>query len=734
MPSVPTPPPTDASSSPSALARGPLQLAGFILPLLSYAVVWSAFSQLLTWRHSQLIAGAAGGLVLLLLRAIPFNPSSAASGKTPLSIAMVAVVGTVALALPIAHPEIWSAASICLLLAGITVWLWYPPRGFEPFRSAAQASVALAIAMLVPLGLEAIGFSPWHGPGTGLGSGFPLTGAFDQSETLSAALLYSALTLLVAIWPNPLVPSLTRRGAAVLLGLVCIAALLFAPAIPIAATIAFILAAVHGFFWRANASESDEYVRRQTPRYRSGVTVAFIGMLIAFNTPALLVDAEDQVFAHRPYFEASIALDPSWESADPLPQTVEDELRRAEWRAMWSNLPFGAGVGTWLDETLRHFEPTPGIAPDEEPVRQAGWPDQPRSILAAAVTEHGILAGFIWVLMAAGGLLLARLVIRHSAFPTSVASVIGAGPAIGFAFLPGTSQMAPAYALLLSWFLLCAPLARANARAALRLVPAVSSDNDPRKPPRGRIFILLVPAFVVGWFAISHLRWSQQAHRGYLANAEGNLESALQHFQQANQALPHPATLFNEAKLLEALDAGESTERVTAAYEEALSRRPNAPSYLVARAQWRLRQHQAWVEGEEPVDTDTLDELAQRALDDVERALIEAPLWALAHQLRLESLILLGELDEATQRYEESSDRLMSPENRNELRMLRIRQLAWLEEDREAATELLDQAELKPAHPITRYFMQHERGRLVFWEQSRESPYTPAIFHEGHIH
>lgn len=727
--------PSPSSSRPTPLQRVPLLVASLILPLLSYALAWSSFATLLTWRHSQLIAGAAGGLFLLLLRALPLNPCSEASGKTPLSIAMVSLVGTVALALPLAHPELWSAASLALMLSGVTVWLWYPPRFFSPFRAAAQASVALSIAVLIPVVLQLADLSPWHslGSGAGLAAGSrAITGSFDHSETLTVTLLCCTLSLIVAAWPNPRVPRQTQLAAAVMVAVLSVTALLFAPAIPLYASVAFCAAAGLGALWRAGASEGDTLIQDLAPRYRLGAITAAIGMLVAFSSPALLYQNDAQVFADRNHHEATIELDPSWESADPLPATLQSELRRSEWRAVRHHLPFGAGVGTWLDETLRYSQPVIGIAPDAEPIRQAGWPDQPRSLLAAAIAEHGVLAAFVWILMAIGGLLLARLVIRHSRFPTTIASVIGVAPAVGFAMLPGTSQMAPMYGLLLSWFLLCAPLARAEARAAARLVPAESSAGDLRKAPRGRIFILLLPAVVVAWFAFSHLRWSELAAHGYKANREGSPEAALNYFHRANEALPHPATLFNEARLLEHFGGPSANEEIESLYTEALRRRPKAPSYLIARAQWRLRMHEVAV-GDGAAEA-VLRPIVEEALGDIERALQEAPRWALAHQLRLECLILLDRLDEAEQAYNTSFDGLISPQNRNELRMLRIRMLAWKLHDRIAATRLLDEAEAAPAYPITRYFMQHERGRLVFWENSAESPYTLQTFHEGHSH
>lgn len=672
-----------------------------------------------------------GGLLLLLIRAIPLNPASAASGKTPLSIAMVALVGSVALAMPLSHPEIWSAASVTLMLAGVTAWLWYPPRHFEPYRAAAQASVALALAILLPLALELVGFSPWHGRGTGISSGLAVTSTFDRSETLTAALLYTGLALTVAVWPNPLVPRRTRTGAAILLGVVILAALFFAPGLPITAVIGFLIAGAIGTVWRANSSEGDAFVRERAPRYRIGTAIGGLAMLVAFSSPALLLDVEPQVFPTRTYESAVLDLDPGWNTADPLLPAAEAELRRAEWRAVASNLPFGAGAGAWLDETLLELRPVVGIVPDAEPTRQAGWPDQPRSLLAAAITEHGILAAFVWALLAGGGYLLGRLVVRNSMFPTSLAAVLGLAPAIGFATIPGTSQAPPVYALLLSWFLLCAPLARAESRQALRLVPAASTDSDPRRPPRGRIFILLIPALVVGWFALSHLRWSMESARGYQANIESDLPLALAHFERANAAMPHPASYFNEARLLEAADDPTLTPRIEAAYEEALRRRPNAPSYLMSRAEWRLRQHEAIATGPTPHNETAL---VEAALADIEHVLEDAPLWALAHQRKLECLILLDRLEDADAHYTGAMQLLMSPQNRTELRMLRVRQLAWRQGDLDAARALLDEAEVSPSHPVTRYFMQHERGRLVFWENSATSPYSIRNFHEAHRH
>lgn len=726
----------EPSTQPTAFQRSPLLLVSALLPLLAYAVAWSSFSSLLTWRHSQLFAGAVGGLVLLLLRALPLNPSSKASGKTPLSVAMVALVGTVALALPLAHPELWSAASVALMASGVTVWLWYPPHSFAPFRAAAQAAVALSIAILVPVVLEGAGISPWHGPGHGIFGDTPLSGSFDHSNTLTAALLFSAFALVVAAWPNPRVPRRTQLSAIGLLAALCVLALLVARPLPLPATIAFALAAGLGHFWRASTSESDPFVQHQAPRYRQGAFVAVIGMLIAFTTPPLLHAVPDELFPPEASYASSLELDPSWQTADPLPKAVHSELQRAEWRALRHNLPFGAGVGTWLDETLLYMEPVRGVAPDGEPTRQAGWPDQPRSLLAASVTEHGILAGFVWLLVAIGGLLLARLVIRNSAFPTSLASLIGVAPGVGLAFIPGTSQMAPMLALILSWFLLCAPLARAEERAALRLVPAASTHGDPRKPPRGRIFILLIPGLVVAWFSLSHVRWSALAERGYRANDRGELQVAQQYFEAANRWLPHPSTLFNEARLLEMVGSPDAHALIEARYVEALRRRPKAPSYLVARAQWRLRLHQQGVEETHLASGAPARERAwlEAALADLDLALEEAPRWALAQQLRLECLILLERYDEASAAYEHAYAGLISPENRNELRILRIRELAWKHNDREAAKALLDVAEQKPAHPITRYLMQHERGRLVFWENTEESPYSVHTFHEGHQH
>lgn len=721
------------SDRPTIAQRIPLWTANSLLPLLAVAVVWSASPHLLTWRHSQLLAGAIGGLTLLLLRILPVNARGTAAGRTPMAVTMFAVAGMTLLAVMTGHPQLWNGAMVVLMLSGVTAWLWYPPAFFSPFPAAAQAAIALSVAVIVSISLEYFGISPLHYALDSEAKHTFIRGAFDQSQTLSTVLFVSALSLIVAAWPNPSVPPRTRRFSQAMLALTCATGLLIATPIPFSARVAIGLVALVGMFWRPQRAQAENALeaQRTDTRYRWGAITAVLSVVLIFTLPPLL--AQDSPYSEAPSSgpTSTVALDPTWHTTDPLPKALDTALRKAEWRAAIRNLPFGAGVGTSLDEALRYLQPVDGLRNHDEPVTQFGWPDTPRSMLATMITEHGIMALFVWVLITAGGLLLARLVIVHSVFPPAIAQVIGITPGVTLAFLPGGSQMATALAMVLSWFLLCAPLAHAEARSAARLVPAPSTPADHRRAPRGRIIILLVPAVFIAWFAVANLRWSSSAYWGYRANLDGAPDQALEHFHEANRAFAHAQTLYNEARLMERETPG-ATEPIETLYAQAKTLRPRSPSYRVAHAQWLLRRHA--LTARDAQDSAALQALVERAHDDVQEARREAPRWALAHALQLETLILLDRLDDADALYDDLMQTTENEEARNALRLLRIRMLAWKRDDLVAARALLDEALEQPASPTTRDQLTEERALLEMWEATGESPYTLQTFHAGHAH
>lgn len=661
------------------------------------------------------------------------NARGTAAGKTPMAVTMFAVAGMTLLAVMTGHPQLWNGAMVVLMLSGVTAWLWYPPAFFSPFPAAAQAAVALSVAIILPIFLEYFGVSPWHYALHDEANHTVIRGAFDQSQTLSTVLFVSALSLIVAAWPNPSVPPRTRRFSQVMLALTCTTGLLIATPIPFSARVAIGLVALVGMFWRPQRAQAEGALEPQhtDTRYRWGAIAAVLSVVLIFTLPPVLSQDSPYNQARPSGASSTTALDPTWQTSDPLPNELDTALRKAEWRAAIRNLPFGAGVGTSLDETLRYLQPVDGLRNHDEPTAQFGWPDTPRSMLATMITEHGIMALFVWVLITAGGLLLARLVIVHSVFPPAIAQVIGVTPGVTLAFLPGGSQMATALAMVLSWFLLCAPLAHAEARSAARLVPAPSTPSDQRRAPRGRIIILLVPAVFIAWFSIANLRWSASAYWGYRANLEGDTQQALEYFHEANQAFAHAQTLYNEARLLEQRDPA-AIERIDALYAESKTLRPRSPSYRISHAQWLLRRHAA-VARDEPHSAELLI-LAERAHHDVLEARREAPRWALAQSLQLETLILLDRLDDADALYATLMQTTVDEEARNTLRLLRIRMLAWKRNDLNAARTLLDQALAHPATPTTREQLARERTLLEIWETTGESPYTLQTFHAGHAH
>lgn len=721
-----------------AIATFSSRAATILVPLLAFAVTWSAFPTLLTWRHSQLIGGAMGGLVLLLLRGVARTPDSQAAGRTPLAIAMTALVGAVALALPIAHPEIWSAASVALCLTGVTVWLWYPPAGFQPFRVAVHALLAMTAALLVPLLLDALTLSPWRTTQSLSDASRPLAGIFDRSDTLPTALLAVGMGLLVASTTRY---AASTRWAAWLKALIAAtigAQLLVAQPLPLmgvgllaaTATGALILHAANA--WRAQRRGAAPKPSASTPVRPRSMMLLLAALLLASVLPPVIQRANPSLFASGASDTlASSVLDPAWRVADPLPVGLQMELARAEWRAAAANLPFGAGVGTWLDDTLAHLSPQPPMRPDEEPTRQADWPDQPRSTLAAAISEHGVIAAFVWVLIALGGVLLARLILRNTAASWPLVATSASLPAIAFLAFPGATHPAIVLTALLTWFLTCDPLAALEGDHRSRLVPSAVDPGDRRRPPRGRIAIILIPALVVGWFSIGHLRWSRHAALAYDAAASGDASTALRRFEAANRAMPHPATLYNEAALT-ALLGNRAIDHAQMRLQEALRRSPHSPSYGFMSGSLFLRWHQLAMA--EPPNAETEAQMLDYARVELKMAVERAPNWARARLAYIETLLLLGERDATAAAIDDARALLWSAPNRTELLVLEARLHAWLNNDPDTAIDIIDKAESAPAYPATRYMLQGERARLETWKRSGENSYGRTTLHEGHDH
>jgi len=710
--------------------RLPLWLGMSLLPLLSLSLVWSAFADFLSWRHTQLLAGAIGGLALLFLRLIPTNARGTSAGKTPMAVIMFAMISSAMLGLMSGHPQLWHGAMIILMLSGVTAWLWYPPEAFAPFRAAAQASIALSFALLCSFYLELLGWSPWHAALAPHASHDVLRGALDHSQTLSTALFLSSIALIVAAWPNPNVSRITQRLAQITLVLTCITALCWVSPINFPARIAIAVAVAIGIFWRPHLKHTRNHHDR---RYRWGAIFAVFGILVVFTLPPLLSQRSPYANAQPASASAPSTLSTSWRVIDPVPTTIDRNLRQAEWSAALRNLPFGAGAGTSADETIRHLKPDPETHTYEASAAPFGWANTPRSAIATLIIEHGIITVFVWILLTAGGLLLARLVIIHSNFPPAIAQVIGVTPGVAIAFLPGASQMAPALAMVLAWFLLCAPLAQAEARMAARLVPAPSTPSDQRRAPRGRIILLLIPGVFIAWFSIANARWSRSAYRGYTALSHHEHAHALGAFHRANRIRNSATILTQEALLLEQLEPQAATA-IEELYHKALRLQPRSALIHVARAQWFIRTHAAPQASSPGIVTTPHTPSLTRALDDLEIAQRNAPHWEAIAPLKLETLILLDRLDDADAYYAGAMASAQTADEKDALRLLRIRQLAWKRKDLHAAKRLWEEAHNAALHPDAQSMLQSEKELLETWERSGVNPYTEAHFHLGHIH
>lgn len=691
----------------------PLWLGASILPLLSVSLVWSAFSNFLSWRHTQLLAGAVGGLALLMLRLMATNARGTSAGRTPMAVTMFAMISMSLLAWMSNHAQIWHGAMVVLMLSGVTAWLWYPPEFFSPFRAAAHASIALAIAILVPFYAELLGISPWHHALEDASTHRLLRGAFDQSRTLSTASFLTAMSLIVAAWPNPNVPQLSRRIAQAMLVLLSLTALLWISPIFFSARLSIALVALIGVFWRPRRDPEDASTSR---RYRWGSIVAVFGVLIVFTLPPVLSQASP--YAHTAT-ASSVANAPA---DDPIPADIEQTMRREEWRSAWQNLPFGAGVGS-------RTAPSPyGVSSEASgQLERAIHPGQ--SMLATQMAEQGIMALFVWVLITAGGFLLARLVIIHSNFPPVIAQVLGVTPGITLAFLPGGTQMASALAMVLGWFLLCAPLAQAEERRAQRLVPAPSTPEDERRAPRGRIVLLLMAGMVITWFAVANTRWSREAHLGDVAYASGDFDAAYRHLERANTWLPNASTYLNQALLLEQ-HTPEATEAIEALYRDAIAHQPNAARIHTAHAQWVLRWHMRASDPNSTLSHTPKSAELRSALHDVELAQRSKPVAQIVPTLRLEVLILLGELEAAEDAYTDALNAAESEAQRQDARLLYARMFLWKLNDPDSAHRFLDAAEAAAENDAQRARIDDERA----WWAALERPFTAADFHRGHTH
>lgn len=711
------------TSEPLGFARRfPLWLGASILPLLSLSLVWSAFPNFLSWRHTQLLAGTVGGLTLLLLRLLTPNARGSSAGRTPMAVTMFAMISMSLLAWMSGHAQLWHGAMVVLMLTGVTAWLWYPPEFFSPFRAAAHASIALAVAILVPFYAELFAISPWHAALEG-STHRVLRGAFDTSRTLSTASFLTAMSLIVAAWPNPKVPVISRRIAQGILVLLSVTALLWISPIYFPARLSIALVALVGVFWRPQRDFKDTST---SPRYRWGSIIAVFGVLIVFTLPPVL--SQDSPYAAANTAETTHTPAPTAGSADPVPSDLERIMRRAEWKSAWQNLPFGAGVGARTAPSLQELHP----ASAEDTLTLHPTLQTSQSMLATQMAEQGVMALFVWVLITAGGFLLARLVMLHSNFPPVIAQVLGVTPGVTLAFLPGGTQMAPALAMILAWFLLCAPLAQAEARRAQRLVPGPSTPEDERRAPRGRILLLLIAGVAITWFSIANTRWSHEAHQAYAAHTAGDLDDAYTHLQRANSLLPNAYTLLDEAQLLERFSR-DSTQKIEALYRAALAHRPQSERIHTAHAQWILRWHQRAsdpaFEGGSVPDMEYLES----ALFDIDVAnRSEAPASILS-ALHLELLILLDEIDAAESAYALSMDTVLENDQRQALRILYARMLAWKSTDFAAAYAVLDEAHQDAQSDEERAQLQEERARLKALETA-QTPYSAHDFHEGHGH
>lgn len=703
------------------------------LILLAYAVTWSAFPSVLTWRHSQLIAGATGGMWLILLRLVAPNPNGIAAGQTPLAIAMTALLGTVALALPISHPEAWSAASIVLMLTGVITWLWYPPQGMSPFRIARQTTLSMGFALLSALTLELFGVSPWrHNPVlTDLSR--PISGPFDRSETLTGALIALAVATMVALWTTPDEEVRTRRVGRVLVVLLIAANALFAPPISVGNLALIVLSIAVGVASTWRLAPTTTTPESGAKRRWTLLLIAALLVSSAFSAPLSTSETTLRPQLHNPS-PLIDTLDPSWQVADPLVPELKDQLALIEWKAAARNLPFGSGVGTWFDETVGIATSVYHLPESMPPNRQAGWPDQPRSFLAAAITEMGIIAAFVWAFFAVGGFLLTRLIVRTRAFPRVLAIFSGSAPILIVGFLPGASHPFICLALLLNWFLLSAPLANHDIQDGKRIVPRESTLSDTRRAPRGRILIIAVPALIVGWFSMHHTRWTRQSAMGYAEAARGNLNNALTHFERANRFLPHPATLYNEALLFEALHPNSDFDHALELYRQALRRRPHSSEYLVARTQTHLREHALLLASQGPLAANRKNAAIEASVEDLQQAIRLAPHWGTPRRLLTEVYMLLAQRDNAIQVIRTAESELRDPVELALLHFLEARIAATLDDDPMRALQILEGLENGPNRGTLLLQVGMDHGRIQFWIRTGESPFQPELFHEGHEH
>lgn len=602
---------------------------------MSVALVWSAVPALLTGHHGQLAAGTVGGLVLLLLRVIPTYHNDVSSGKTPMSIVMVSSLGMLLLTVSVYHPALWSGLGVVTMISGVASWLWYPPASFNPFRSSAHAIIALAFAICIPAYLEAIDYSPWV---SGTLGRFPwATGNFIHPRILGTALSSVSLGLLVISWPLRQISLRTRILARLSLAVVLVTTILFALPMTIWAVLCIVASALMGVVYQRYAHarfDGDHVGLRRRSAFSS---IAMIGLLlVSFCTPPLFAKFKhDDATSHEinEEIDAKTALhaSPAFRLLVPRARTSSSELSKeianAEWKAAWGTLPFGAGSGTHLDETIRRLPPSILNASSDVYPTLFNWHGPPHSMLAAMVIEHGIIAGFIWALMAFGGMLLAFLVIRNSTFPAAIVGVVGLSPALTIAFLRGGSQTVPMFAVLLAWFLLCAPLANAEERKAQRLVPAPSVPSDQRKAPRGRILILLIPAAIAAWFAIADARASTQTYHAYQALDRHDTVMALTRFHHANTIFSTPENLYNEAILLHQRHGAQAASHIDRLLDKAIHYRPHAVQFLTARAAWRLEQSGL-------VDKNEAEPLLIQAQHDIDRAYALMPDWSTVQELR----------------------------------------------------------------------------------------------------
>lgn len=499
----------------------------------------------LSWRHSQVVAGVAGALLLLILRLLAPNERQRGSGSAPLALAMTALIGSVGVALVSGHPEGWNAASVTLILAAMVAWIWYPPRGFDPYPTTVRAIGLVVVLTVATVVLDAVGVQPFS-PVPGLmDPSAPPRGSFSHSDTTRAVLLCGALlsaTIAVRRPHHTTVFGLLAATAAVTLFL------LQPPLSPIA-TISLTSLVALGALVRAfgGAPATDPRVPEISKRRRwigSTAVLLFAGGLIAMS----------YVNPERPWDRATLVVDEGdplvrpWLSADPFPRAQAADFDGASLRAALRNLPFGRGGGTWLDATLmemRHLE----VSNESALLRLEPWPDMPRSLLSAAVIEHGILALFIWLLLVFGAVVVIRDSARIWHVPLPLAITVGALPAWLALCIPGASHPLLLLLALLSWFILASPAGGPDRSEMRGFFPSVADKGEERRPPRGRIIVLLIPALIVAYFTYEQAVSSREGARAYAARMAGDEETTLDAFTDANRHFPRFDTLYNEAVL-----------------------------------------------------------------------------------------------------------------------------------------------------------------------------------------